>query len=75
MAERGDAVDSTKLLDDEPGEQPVEYMEADDELSSPTQADIANLAYSYWEARGFQGGSPWDDWFRAEEELKRRRSL
>jgi hypothetical protein len=31
--------------------------------------DIALLAYSYWEARGFQGGSPEQDWFRAETEL------
>jgi hypothetical protein len=30
---------------------------------------IARLAYSYWEARGYQGGNPEDDWFRAEREL------
>ena len=30
---------------------------------------VARLAYSYWEARGGQGGSPEDDWFRAEHEL------
>jgi hypothetical protein len=66
---------STKVLDDEPGEVPAEYMEADDEMSAPTQMQISELAYSYWEARGFQGGSAWDDWFRAEEELKRREEL
>jgi hypothetical protein len=66
---------STKMLDDEPGEVPAEYMEMDDEMSSPTHMEIADLAYSYWEARGFQGGSPWEDWFRAEEELKRRTEL
>jgi hypothetical protein len=65
----------TKLLDDEPGFVPAEAMTADDEMSAPTHVDVAELAYSYWEARGFQGGSPWDDWFRAEEELKRRREL
>ena len=32
--------------------------------------DIATLAFSYWEARGYQGGSPEDDWFRAENELR-----
>jgi Protein of unknown function (DUF2934) len=37
-----------------------------------TQERIAELAYSYWEARGRHSGSPWEDWFRAEEELKRR---
>jgi hypothetical protein len=30
---------------------------------------IALLAYSYWEARGQQGGSPEEDWLRAEREL------
>ena len=30
---------------------------------------VARLAYSYWEARGYQGGSPEEDWLRAEQEL------
>jgi len=30
---------------------------------------IALLAYSYWEARGRQGGSPQEDWIRAEREI------
>ena len=36
----------------------------------PSHEDIAALAYSYWEARGFQGGSPEEDWLRAEQELR-----
>jgi hypothetical protein len=36
---------------------------------APTQEQIACLAYSYWEARGCQGGSPEEDWLRAEREL------
>jgi len=36
---------------------------------SPSHDEIAVLAYSYWEARGFQGGSPEEDWLRAEREL------
>lgn len=68
-------MDSTKLLDDEPGLTPARVMEAVDEMSAPTYDEIARLAYSYWEARGGQGGSPWDDWFRAEQELKRRQEL
>ena len=34
-----------------------------------TQEAIAQLAYSYWEARGRQDGSPDQDWLRAEQEL------
>ena len=37
--------------------------------------DIARLAYSYWEARGRQGGSPEADWLRAEQELKSRQEM
>ena len=38
----------------------------------PAHDEIALLAYSYWEARGRQGGSQWEDWFRAEGELRRK---
>ncbi|HEX3745193.1 MAG TPA: DUF2934 domain-containing protein [Bryobacteraceae bacterium] len=38
-------------------------------LETATGEQIAALAYSYWEARGFQGGSPEQDWLRAEREL------
>jgi len=31
---------------------------------------VARLAYSYWEARGFVGGSPEEDWLRAEHEIR-----
>jgi len=40
-----------------------------------THEEIARLAYSYAEARGFQGGSPEDDWKRAERELRGIRGL
>jgi hypothetical protein len=39
---------------------------------SIAQQEIAALAYSYWEARGFRGGSPEEDWLRAEQELRSR---
>jgi len=39
------------------------------EIVVPTHDQIAELAYSYWEARGGVDGSPWEDWFRAEREL------
>ena len=32
--------------------------------------EIRALAHSYWLARGCQGGSPEEDWRRAEEELR-----
>jgi len=41
---------------------------------SPSHDEIAVLAYSYWEARGYQGGSPEEDWLRAERELRSQRT-
>jgi hypothetical protein len=61
------------VLDDESAAAPTESpVRVSDEISAPTQDEIAELAYSYWEARGGQDGSPWDDWFRAERELRGR---
>ena len=37
---------------------------------SLAREDTARIAYSLWEARGYQGGSPEEDWFRAEQELR-----
>ena len=33
------------------------------------QEKVALLAYSYWEKRGRHGGSPEEDWYRAEKEV------
>ncbi|MFL6450278.1 MAG: DUF2934 domain-containing protein [Bryobacteraceae bacterium] len=43
--------------------------------SKPTVSpeEIAHLAYSYWEARGFSHGLADEDWIRAEAELLARR--
>lgn len=35
-----------------------------------TQDAIAKLAYGYWQARGFEGGDPMEDWLRAEAEYR-----
>jgi len=49
---------------------PANKIETTEKSVSPPPHDaIAQLAYSYWEARGCQGGSPEEDWFRAEQEL------
>ena len=43
------------------------------EVTAPAdtfQEAVARVAYSYWEARGFAGGSPEADWLRAERELR-----
>jgi hypothetical protein len=42
--------------------------------NAPSRDEIANLAYLYWESRGCQGGSPEEDWIRAERELRTRAS-
>lgn len=34
-----------------------------------THEEIAALAYSFWVERGYQGGSPEEDWLRAEQQL------
>ena len=38
-----------------------------------TDAEIAERAYSYWEARGCRGGVADEDWFRAIRELTEER--
>ena len=43
--------------------------ELQSQVNTPGTSEIALLAYSYWEARGYQGGSPEEDWLRAEQEL------
>jgi hypothetical protein len=35
-----------------------------------TEQQIAELAYSYWEARGCPDGSAEEDWYRAEQDLR-----
>jgi hypothetical protein len=48
---------------------PVAAASSDSIISTE---EIAMLAFSYWETRGYQGGTPEDDWFRAESELRER---
>jgi Protein of unknown function (DUF2934) len=39
------------------------------ESATPAREEIAQLAYSYWVARGQPYGSPEEDWLRAEQDL------
>jgi len=41
----------------------------------PTREEIAIRAYLYAESRGFQGGSPEEDWLHAEQALLAERDL
>jgi Protein of unknown function (DUF2934) len=45
---------------------------SDVQQTDPDREAIARIAYSYWEARGYQGGSPEEDWCRAEQEYYQR---
>jgi hypothetical protein len=38
----------------------------------PSHEEIAALAYTYWEKRGYADGNPEHDWLRAEAELRQR---
>lgn len=49
--------------------EPVAFVPPVQTPRMPTHAEIAALAYSFWQQRGFQGGSPQEDWLRAEQEL------
>jgi hypothetical protein len=46
--------------------------ETEDAAGLSEQEEIAKLAYSYWEARGQRGGSPEEDWARAEQEYRQK---
>jgi hypothetical protein len=51
----------------------AEYVPGVEEPSPGELEETARLAYSYWEARGYQGGSAEEDWFRARAEIRQRK--
>jgi hypothetical protein len=55
--------------------EPVAEPLSEPKAAAPSQEEIAALAYSYWEARGCQGGSPEEDWLRAEQEVRAKAGL
>jgi hypothetical protein len=64
VTEEHTAAIKTTVLASEPESSP-EFMAA----AVSVQERIALLAYNYWEQRGRVGGSPEEDWFRAEREI------
>jgi hypothetical protein len=60
-------------------EQETAAPQADAAVLAPatvlSNEEIAKLAFSYWEARGCQGGCPEEDWLRAEAELRNRNTI
>ena len=40
----------------------------------PSREEIEQLAYQFWEQRGYQHGYALQDWLRAEQELRKRAS-
>jgi hypothetical protein len=71
LAERGNILERLGVLGVEPAVLPAGTPSNAVKVAS-TQHSIAELAYSYWAARGYQGGSDREDWFRAERELRER---
>jgi hypothetical protein len=47
----------------------IEAATAEVRVTAPSEAEVAKLAYSFWADRGYQGGSPEEDWLRAEQQL------
>lgn len=49
--------------------EPATVSEAAPIALAPARDAIARLAYSFWEQRGYRGGSPDEDWLQAERQL------
>jgi len=42
------------------------------DIQTDSREVIAQIAYGYWESRGFQHGGHLEDWVRAEHEYRNR---
>lgn len=58
--------------DDLAGVAPETPPEAAEGSGHPNPRDITGLAHQHWEERGRPLGTPEEDWFRAENEIKLR---
>ncbi|HEX7360378.1 MAG TPA: DUF2934 domain-containing protein [Bryobacteraceae bacterium] len=60
----------------EPASAPVEVREPENQVAAAalsrtvSQAEVADLAYTYFAARGYEHGHAEEDWLRAERELR-----
>ena len=68
MASRALKIDPKKAITSYPDVQPNPTGAVD-------ESEIAARAYECWQERGCPVGSDQEDWFRAEEELKERKTL
>jgi hypothetical protein len=55
-----------------PGDALAAYEGRSSDLREPTEQDIRNRAYQMYLDRGAHDGQDFDDWLRAEDELRRR---
>lgn len=70
---RVSTVKHSKSTSAEPGASQMEAVRVDTPLvHTDHHTEISRIAYSYWESRGYQGGSQEDDWLRAEQEYRQR---
>lgn len=65
----GGVVDSVAIVAAAPRTEALVPAPAAQSKLAISREEIANLAYSYWEARGFAHGLADEDWIRAEAEL------
>jgi isopropylmalate/homocitrate/citramalate synthase len=50
------------------------HMDHNMDIQTDSHEAIAQMAYGYWEARGFQHGGDLEDWVRAEHEYRNRKA-
>jgi hypothetical protein len=58
-----------------PAELNAPVIETQVAAAGPSHDEIARLAYALWLGRNGEGGSPEDDWFQAERQLRSRTSV
>jgi hypothetical protein len=61
----------TDITDVQTSAPPISPPRAADPLEPLTEHAVAQLAYSYWEARGRPFGTPLEDWLSAERDIQK----